>query len=127
MSKTTTKIFTKKPKELVISRKKHLRGNGGGKLRNHAGAMCCLGFLARACGIPAKDLVGKDLPSDLSDSDLKNSPVYASLTLRFGDDNSFANEAARINDDEDISRTEREKRLIKLFKNEPQIKLKFKD
>ena len=47
--------------ELVIRRKKWLRGHRGGTLRSEKGAMCCLGFLGKACGLKNKQILNEML------------------------------------------------------------------
>jgi hypothetical protein len=50
---------------LVIDRAKWERGQGNGALLRD-GKMCCLGFLARECGLGAKTISGVGVPSDFS-------------------------------------------------------------
>lgn len=56
--------------KLTIDRDKWLRGTGDGALYL-GGAMCCLGFLGRACGIGVEDLYGIGCPSGLQDGQAK--------------------------------------------------------
>jgi hypothetical protein len=51
--------------KVTIRRKKWLRGTNSGLMRNEAGAQCCLGYVARACGIQAPDLSGLGTPSEV--------------------------------------------------------------
>jgi hypothetical protein len=51
--------------DLVIDRAKWGRGEGYGALLRD-GKMCCLGFLARECGLGAKTIKGVRAPSDFS-------------------------------------------------------------
>jgi hypothetical protein len=54
--------------DLVIDRAKWGRGQGNGALLRD-GKMCCLGFLARECGLGAKTISGVGVPSDFSRCD----------------------------------------------------------
>ena len=48
---------------VVIQRKKHLRGQKSPScMRNENGSMCCLGFAAVAAGIPKECLLNKQTP-----------------------------------------------------------------
>lgn len=61
----TTKL--RKPKTFTIDRSKWVRGgeNGASRLLNYAYFMCCMGFYARACGVPTTDLLGRSYPDEV--------------------------------------------------------------
>lgn len=56
---------------LTINRNRWFRGRGsdGSQLLTDEGQMCCLGFLARACGIPANEILDRATPEELFDHD----------------------------------------------------------
>ena len=58
--------MTTEKRKLVIDRSRWARGgiNGDPRLLNKDGCMCCLGFLALACGIPEDDIRDKGEPSE---------------------------------------------------------------
>lgn len=66
----------KKAKVLVIDRRKWRRGGdgvmcmlndkfGGTALLNDRGKMCCLGFDAKACGVPRSIILKEGMPDDV--------------------------------------------------------------
>ena len=79
--------------------------------RAKVGRMCCLGFVCLAQGVPRKSLSGQPFPADLS-------RLVPGLTYRddtWGWRNThFAEGAAEINDNGDISEEDRESQLIEL-------------
>ena len=102
-------------KTLEINRDKWNRGrlgNGDTELLNEEGNMCCLGFhCLQFTKATREDIRGKQLPSDISVG------IGKTILLgRRGLGSWFADAAANINDDENISEQERELLLKKLFK-----------
>lgn len=105
--------MAKKLKEFKIRRKGWLRGKDCEvrevSLRTNTGSMCCLGFFARHCGVPAVGIEGAALPSDIpkecEGQDLLPPEIF-----------DLENDIANVNDKEDLTPTEREKTLTKLFK-----------
>jgi hypothetical protein len=112
-------------KEFTIDRKKWYRGKGPrqSKLLNSRGQMCCLGFYAKACGIPRDNMYGEATPSDVDpdrmrvwDSFLiKNTPVENSAKCY---------ELMKINDNRYISEAQREFQIRNIFE-EQNIEVKF--
>ena len=123
----TKKKTAKKPKVVTISRKRWSDAGLAKKMEENpkypgweqglltdSGHMCCLGFVSRSCvpGVVKDDLFGTYLPSGL-DGDI---PEW----LR-----TIQERAATINDDQKITRRERESKLKKLFEEKTPIRLRF--
>lgn len=85
-------------------------GNGDTQLLNHEGFMCCLGFRCNQLGIPKGDLVDVGEPNQLSEE-----WIIPDLVNRNGYNTLFCGKAIDINDDEDITQREREKRIKNHF------------
>jgi hypothetical protein len=66
--------------KLTIDRAKWGRGTGKGRLLRD-GKMCCLGFLARECGLGPKSISGVEVPSDLGRYD-KNTDTTTPRKVR---------------------------------------------
>lgn len=103
-------------KVLTIVRSKWLRGEGGlvSYLRRpEDGKMCCLGFDALACGFTPAQITGREDPRTLAEvmdvpadyETTRCSPNYRTIF-----------DAMDINDNIEISDSEREERLIPLLK-----------
>lgn len=99
--------------KLVIKRSKWLRGDDSESylLRESDNKMCCLGFLARKCGLAPKEIRGHMTPEDTYSTKFPTSIV----------DKSTANTRTcgtlmTINDDPDLTDAERERKLTALFK-----------
>jgi hypothetical protein len=87
-------------KELTIDRAQWGVGEEGGYLYNSATKkMCCLGFLALACGQREADIIGCMLPRDGT----VPTGFYAHLS------------AARANDDRLLAQKDREARIKSIF------------
>lgn len=111
-------------KQFTINRKKWLRGEGSeysSLLRTEDGKMCCLGFLGLACGGTKKQIESCDSPAGTY------GPKWPSALLHpdTGLDSTTCEELMKVNDNEDLTDTERESRLKKIFK-EIGIKVVFK-
>jgi hypothetical protein len=94
------------PKKITVRIKKWLRNvtvpnsSGYSTLRNDAGAMCCLGFMAQQCGVNLTKYDGSAVsPEDLFAEDKKLLPK--GVLNRDGTDSKWAHEAMRLNDDDD--------------------------
>ena len=107
---------TKKPvKEFTITRKQWARGGlgssffGSNSLRNiYTKRQCCLGFLARACGWKAKEILGR--------ANINNLVVLATtMKESFGINPGQQDRAVFMNDSLSLSEPEREQELIDTF------------
>lgn len=113
--------MSKKVTEFVVDRAKWKTEDlpnalfGNTALRNRQGMQCCLGFLARTCGYKVKDIISVGLPYMIDDT---------SKFAACGIDPRAIDGAAEINDDNTLSRKEREARL-KVFFAKRGIKIKF--
>lgn len=103
--------MAKKLKEVEIKRSRWLRapkGGGddypGGRLRDGAGKQCCLGFLARACGVKAAELKGAYFPFALSSW----LPSWMDKETQWA--------CAEVNDDDRLSDSTKERKIKTLFK-----------
>lgn len=94
---------------------------GASSLRNEKGNACCLGHIANQCGVPWEAMVNASLPNDLR---LAIRPLLYGVLIGYGapidsedmlPNSNIANEAARINDNSDISDVTREAALTTLF------------
>lgn len=80
-------------------------------LRNSDGTQCCLGFVCRALGSKVAEIAHRSFPSGLKDR-----PPSWLISLE--------EEAAKVNDCEDLSARDREKQLRNIFADTP-VRLKF--
>ena len=108
-------------KEIIIIRKKwgqsYLRSSMNGKL-------CCLGFAAEAYGVSCDATKNIQLPSALSVENQAKLPKWF-LDATSALDGTDVSEAARINDDQSLTMTQKERRLKPIFAKH-RIKLIFK-
>lgn len=100
---------------------------GRSAMLNTEGFMCCLGHVCHNAGFGKDLLLGKDFPENV----IAGQDVFLDIPdlTRVGDygsvrDSDFADKAAKINDDSDLSPKERERDLTVVFK-EYGMKLKF--
>lgn len=104
-------------KNVKISRKRWCRGGGGNSaLRNKTGQSCCLGFVARACGVrtPTNSNVFSDLP--MKDWDLLPEPLRPTPNDWGGKVNTeLHRELVSVNDDDDVKGRAREERIRDLL------------
>lgn len=84
---------------------------GGSSLRNDLGYQCCLGFCVRQMGVSPVTILGRGMPYDLANYIGPKRYEKIEKVLGF-----LADDAARINDEENYSDAEKQKRLKKLFK-----------
>jgi hypothetical protein len=84
-------------------------GQGSAALLNREGYMCCLGFRCHQLGIPKKDLLGCEFPESTGWQ------VIPDLLTTKGSNTVFTEEAAEINDNTEMSRTQREQRIKEHF------------
>lgn len=104
-------------KKLIIPREKW----GKDLLLDHdTGKMCCLGHLAVAYGISKNTLDGFQMPEDRD----FGSSDYPKGFRQYLDDFGACDLASKINDDDDMSGPEKERRLKILF-NSRRITLSF--
>lgn len=98
--------------KFIVSRKKWYRGQGkaGSMLRRPDGQMCCLGHCALQCGIPEEKIQNVGAPASLCGLE-KSMPDWMSRSGEVNGDG-----AMDINDMENITEREREKRLRAFFK-----------
>jgi hypothetical protein len=129
MRRTVT--MTDDIKELTIDRSKWLvlkehRGGGFGALyRNRR--MCCLGFLCKANGVRVADMNTVSMPGQLPDSIKAKLQAKLPLYLLEGvdyNDSAWADRAAQINDNNDMTVWGKERALSRHFKKVG-IRLKF--
>ncbi len=89
------------------------RGMSGSCLRHTDGQMCCLGFLALACGATSEDIELEAMPEDVPEI-----AWPAGLLETFGvamSDSRIGRTIAEINDDSTIDDATRLERLAPLF------------
>lgn len=118
-----------KPKDVVVSRKKWLRGEGEGFLfRSDDKKMCCLGFMCKAAGATEQDMENLSVPSELYERKQIEAGfcLKDSTNLDFSCNDDWIFEAVNYNDRSDITRDEREKHLKRVF-NQQGISVKFVD
>jgi hypothetical protein len=101
-----------------VSRKRWLRGKTKGVLRNQRGLQCCLGFVCRAAGWKARDLVDQGMPHSLYNRETKETVPDMLKGLIVTDwwypaASDLADMLAEMNDDKDITDAQREARIIK--------------
>lgn len=96
--------------KFVVDTKTWLQGEGHYRsklLRASDGKMCCLGFLALACGIPAENIKNK--------SSLAEIKYWQNLSVKLFVNNNLE-EIEEVNDDERIlSKEKRQTKLTELF------------
>jgi hypothetical protein len=109
--------MAKKRRVLTVDRGKWLCGSlresvfGISRLRNDAGMMCCLGFDAIACGVPADRIRGAFRPGDLETKGLPESYVASRVNTK--GQRHPVELAIAANDARAISQQERERRVRK--------------
>lgn len=115
-------------KIVIISRKKWARGQikkyGDSSLLNDKGNMCCLGFVAKSCGVPLNTLKGIASYATLIKGSRKLLPKKL-RPFQNGWDNTLTTILIGVNDNK-ISAKLREQRIIELFK-EANIQIRFRD
>lgn len=104
---------TKPKTKFVIDRKRWYRGKGGAysRLLRHDGAMCCLGQVARQCGLRAKDIRNECSPGDVD-----TGGILPAWLFNGSSDSEDCKYAMSLNDAEAYSDKHREKWLKRLFK-----------
>lgn len=109
----------KLPKNLIIDRKKWLRGEGSFKsylLRLPDGKQCCLGQIALQCGYSERKIEKEVGPEDID---------FKPFINKDGFNTSACERAMSINDNEKTTDKHKEKYLKNLFKKEYNSNLKF--
>lgn len=129
--------------ELIINRKTWLRGEGNEAsrlLRAIDGKMCCLGFYGLACGLQSEDIKGREAPDGASKEDCiadvrevahplvskwQSKAPWLYSSSGFGLSHACL-ELMKINDDEGIDASERERDITAIFASAG-IDVKFVD
>lgn len=101
--------------KFIIERSKWYRGRFGEEsvennsrlVRIRDDKMCCLGFVGNQCGIALESMLDQSMPSDLPDDLRMKYPVWLTSGL--------AAQAAIINDNINISDSEREIKIKEIF------------
>ena len=96
--------MAKKILRVVVKASRWYRGRGscGSALRREQdGKQCCLGFACRASGLRAREIEGEGMPRDLCD---ERRPDWASNPA-------VVDRLAKVNDNDDISDTERKTQI----------------
>lgn len=78
------------------------------------GKMCCLGFACLELGLKEEDILLKSMPVTVINEPSQFTFPMTNYSNKFVN-TAFADTAADINDDEDITNEQREERLTKLF------------
>lgn len=118
--------------KITVKRSKWGTGPAGGSLRNaESGLRCCLGFAMEQVGCATSHITGAGMPADClwnysdrrreeKEKVLVKKGLLKEKTTEWGcvvsENSDFCIQAAGINDDEDITDTEREKQLKELAK-----------
>jgi hypothetical protein len=107
--------MNKRPTTFVVQRSKWLRGAFGeaSTLLNAQGRSCCLGFVARQCGVADERMLNKHRPSDTRETDRLGGVL---VKLTDGTDTALTRTAMAINDSGVFNDPEREAQLTQLFK-----------
>jgi hypothetical protein len=110
--------------KLTIDRARWGRGVGEGRLLSD-GKMCCLGFLAKACGLSDTAIEDLGNPSDVyCEEPTKHKQVWNSMGVPFkkprklkelGEAMALETVFVLINDDENLTEKRRERLLTKEF------------
>lgn len=97
---------------------KNRTGKGKTKLLNGYGSMCCLGFEAKRCGIPLKNLFGVEMPDGIIKKYTRKISHLVVHHEFFGHsaNTGFAIYAMDINDDCDFTAKDREIKIKEHFK-----------
>lgn len=85
-------------------------------MRDHKGRMCCLGFYARECRIPAKSLTGKGTPLNLK---IEHRHKFHNLLAPSSDgiaDSYLSGKLIEANDTMGLTPKKREERITELFR-----------
>lgn len=112
--------------KLVIERDKWFRGHGSEcsmLLDSETQKMCCLGFLALQSGYESKDISDIKAPVDMNLQEVPDN-IMSKLLEKAGSEyklpikhTAVCYKLMRINDYTEISETEREEQLTKIFKS----------
>lgn len=109
---------------LIVDRRRWARGERSCMYNSHTEKCCVLGFaLNQLCNIQEIELYSRSYPHAISPSKLLNSSerIAYDILCNIGPD------LARINDDDEISETDRERLLTTLFSKSMNISLVFKN
>jgi hypothetical protein len=111
--------------KLTIDRAKWLRGEGFKEsmlLRSYDDKMCCLGFYARACGVPKAAMIDIDTPYNVKEALTTWTKAKKGARWLFASGRKFftisnaCQSLMKVNDDdEEYTEAEREARITMLF------------
>lgn len=111
---------------VTINRKRWTRGNtsGDSALRTETGQSCCLGFVARACGITTP--VHSFIFSELNEEKFNLLPKGLRPVRKAGEyvNTQLHDDLVSVNDSYDVRGAVREEKIAKLMKK-ANIKVKF--
>lgn len=110
----------KKIKKLSIIRSKWLRGETHSRLLREDGKMCCLGFLARACGATEGQIREKSTPSETT-----RVRWPAGMVNKEVGDTCSTVMLMEVNDAIHKDHKKRERSIKRLFKRKFNIEVKF--
>jgi hypothetical protein len=113
-------------RKLIIKESKWYRGLGSGSrlLVPLDGRMCCLGFDSLACGATEQQILGVTFPSNLVPTLEKQKWLYI-CNPSARDMGSYQSRIAEVNDDRNITESERKNLLSELFREGGNIELVF--
>jgi len=121
--------------KFYVERAKWARGgkNGPSALLNEKECYCCLGFLAKACGASDREIDEVMEPTDVPKLDWPDGLVKVDYNIDSDgekhpnyDNSKMCTDIILINDSQQISDTEREKKLTEKFK-ELDVEVEFID
>lgn len=118
-----------KPKKVVIDRRKWMRGTNDDAsmlLNPLNGKMCCLGFMMLDSGADEEDIAEMGMPAALArvGTAMADFCVNPWIDPEKTDNQSWVYDAARVNDTDKISESEREREIRKIF-NDQDIEVEF--
>lgn len=118
--------MAKRKKVLVIDRRKWARGKVGGRLLDWGGKMCCLGFDARACGIPKKVILDMETPGDISSYySCEDAKTRVTFNDYYVGNSAVVEDAIHFNDNEELTDSQREEYLTPVLKKLGYDEIKF--
>lgn len=106
-----------KPTEFTIRMRSWLRGEDSQSYlhRSDDHKQCCLGFYARACGVPLKNIVDVSLPNELY-SEESPLAIPSLVNKKDGEDLKIVEHFTDVNDDTESTDETKIKKITSLFK-----------
>lgn len=103
-------------KRFELDRARWFRGKGPleSALLREDGGMCCLGLYLEACGVPQSDLLKRKYPSGVDNVPSETHWCWRGALA----DSDTVGEIASTNDKIDLPETERERRIVRLFRTQ---------